>query len=76
MKDEHVCLQSAKDASINLMAHQKHLVGAASRDEDGLVSVLLKVPRLDAVLLLQHCPVLGSQEEVLQRVTKNSSDIA
>ena len=44
-----------------------HLVRAARGDEDCLIGVLLKVPGLNAFLLLQHGPVLARQVEGLQQ---------
>ena len=41
-------------------------MGAACRDEDALIQVLLKVPGLNAVLSLQLLQVLAVQVERLQ----------
>ena len=41
-------------------------MGAASRDEDPLPLMLLKVPGLNPILLLQLLQVLPPKEEVLQ----------
>ena len=44
-------------------------MGTASRDEDSLPNVLLKVPGLHTVLLLQLLQVLAAQKECLHRYT-------
>ncbi len=41
------------------------LVGTACRDENGLVFVLLKVPRLHTVFLVQHLKVAAREHEFL-----------
>ena len=46
-----------------------HLVRAASRDEDALFTVLLKVPGLNAILYLQLLQMLAAQVEGLQQQT-------
>lgn len=43
-----------------------YLVRAAGGNEDTFIGLLLKVPWLDAILLLQLCQVLGAQIELLQ----------
>lgn len=46
-----------------------HLVRAASRDEDALLAVLLKVPGLNAILCLQLPQMLAAQVEGLHERT-------
>ena len=46
---------------------------AARGDEDCLIGVLLKVPGLNAFLLLQHGPVLARQVEGLQQHKTSSA---
>lgn len=45
----------------------KHLMRAASRDEDAFFAVLLKVPGLNAVLNLELLQMVAAQVESLQQ---------
>lgn len=53
-----------------------YLVGAASRDEDPLPLVLLKVPGLHPILLLQLLQVLPPKEEVLQHKAATAESLS
>ena len=52
------------------------LVGAASRDEDPLPLVLLKVPGLNPILLLQLLQVLSPKEEVLRHKAATAESLS
>ena len=51
-------------------------MGAASRDEDPLPLVLLKVPGLTPVLLFQLLQVLPPKEEVLQQKAATAESLS
>ena len=52
-----------------------HLVGAASRDEDPLLAVLLKVPGLNPILHLQLLQMVAVQVKRLQQAMSCSNTI-
>lgn len=61
--------RSASAYDLLVLVWGDHLMRAASRDEDALFTVLLKVPGLNAILCLELLQMLTAQIEGLKQKT-------